>query len=190
MDRKVIQEKRKKGYFIEAAKKIIEEEGVANLTVKKVADLAGFAVGTLYNYFSDLNDLYSHCARDYWEDCKDYVIYKGKGTENIKSKIIKCSQAYCEYFIDNPNVFQLIFLQDFDELPDETPEVVLLLIDSLKQAVQEGIIPQNRCEMVENLISSSIHGILLFIIKKRSKATRNEALALIQEEVKYILDQC
>ncbi|MFW6264962.1 MAG: TetR/AcrR family transcriptional regulator [Bacillota bacterium] len=189
MDKKIIQEQRKKGYFIEAARKIIKEEGIRNLTVKKVADLAGFASGTLYNYFSDLNDLYVHCADEFWEECKDYVLAVEDNSSD-KKQIISSTRAYCEYFIDNPNVFELIFLLDFDSLPEKSPEVVLMLIKALQDGVESGLIPEQRLKMVENLISSSIHGLLLFIIKKRTKATKSEVLALVEEEVNYILEHC
>ncbi len=189
MDKKAIQEKRKKGYFIEAAKNIIREKGMKNLTVKKVADIAGFSAGTLYNYFSDLNDLYSYCAEDFWEECKKYVLASADD-RNIKQKIITYAKAYCQYFIDNPNIFELIFLSDIGEMPDKTPEVVLLLVEVLHEGVEKGLIPDERRNMVEKLLSSSIHGLLLFIIKKRTKATKEEVLVLIVEEAKYILESC
>ncbi|MFP4661847.1 MAG: TetR/AcrR family transcriptional regulator [Halanaerobiales bacterium] len=189
MDRKTIQEQRKKGYFIEAAKKIIKEEGIKNLTVKKVADLAGFASGTLYNYFSDLNDLYIHCADDFWDECKDYLL-AAEDNLNVKSKIISSSRAYCEYFIDNPNVFELIFLLDFEDVPVEPPEVALMLLEALREGVEAGLIPEERLKMIEDLIGNSIHGLLLFIIKKRTTATREEVLNLVEEEVKYLLEHC
>ena len=53
MDKKEIQRQRMMKYFIEAGKQIILEEGVKNVTVRKVADLAGYSYATLYNYFED-----------------------------------------------------------------------------------------------------------------------------------------
>ena len=113
MDKKTIQEKRKRGYFIEAAKKIIREEGTQKLTVKKVADRAGFAPGTLYNYFSDVNALYGYCVADFWSECKTKVDRSVKNIQDPKEIIIVSSNSYVNYFIDNQNVFKLIFLEDF-----------------------------------------------------------------------------
>ena len=44
-------------YFIEAAETIIREEGLASLSLRKVADAAGYNSATLYNYFDDLEYL-------------------------------------------------------------------------------------------------------------------------------------
>ncbi|MFW6034835.1 MAG: TetR/AcrR family transcriptional regulator [Halothermotrichaceae bacterium] len=190
MDKKIIQEQRKKGYFIEAASKIIKNEGVTNLTVKKVANLAGFSPGTLYNYFDDLNDLLIQCGDQFMDKCKDYVlsnIAEGKG---IKEQIVTSIRSYVEFFIDNPNVFQLVYLEDIGDVSDKAPEVVFLLDEALREGVSAGLIPETQLEMKRNLISSAMHGILLFYIKRRTKSTREEVLKLIEEEVKYILDVC
>lgn len=45
------------GYFIDAANQIIENEGIESVTIRKVADIAGYNSATLYNYFNDLNHL-------------------------------------------------------------------------------------------------------------------------------------
>lgn len=38
-------------YFVDATAEIIEEEGVENVTIRKVADRAGYNSATIYNYF-------------------------------------------------------------------------------------------------------------------------------------------
>ena len=50
-DKKTIQKRRMMGYFIEAASQIIEEEGMEGVTIRKVADIAGYNSATMYNYF-------------------------------------------------------------------------------------------------------------------------------------------
>ena len=62
MDRKEIQTRRIKNFFIEAACEIIENEGVSAVTVRKVADKAGYHYSTTYNYFQDLPYLIAHAS--------------------------------------------------------------------------------------------------------------------------------
>ena len=190
MGKKEIQEKRKRGYFIEAAKKIIREEGTQNLTVKKVADLAGFAPGTLYNYFSNLNALYAYCVEEFWNECKIQVERSVKNIEDPKEKIIVSSNAYANYFIDNQNVFKLIFLEDLKNVPEDikekvyNPEVVKLLGEYLKQ-LTEG---KKEIEKLGNIVANYIHGILLFFIMDRADETREEINNLLKNNINYILE--
>ena len=193
MDKKTIQEKRKRGYFIEAAKKIIREESTQKLTVKKVADRAGFAPGTLYNYFSDLNALYGYCVADFWQECEAEVINNTSNEENSVEKIIKACEAYVIYFFDNPNVFKLIFLEDFKDIPEEIkeevydPEVVKLLGKYLKEASQSESIKGKNEDQVESIIANYLHGILLFYIMDRAAESREKIMADLKNNIEFIL---
>ena len=44
-------------YFVDATAEIIEEEGLENVTIRKVADKAGYNSATIYNYFSEISHL-------------------------------------------------------------------------------------------------------------------------------------
>lgn len=189
MNRKTIQEQRRKGYFIDAAKDIIKNEGFGNLTVKKIADRAGFAPGTLYNYFENLNELYVYCAADFWEECRETVINKVSEKENIKEKIIDAAKAYCEYFIDNPQVFQLIFLKDLEDIPQETPGVVLLLTEQLEEGFDKGLIAEDKLKHIENILSNFMHGLLLFYIKQRTGLSREQILKMLEDEILFLLKE-
>ncbi len=193
MNKKLLQERRKKGYFVKAAKKIIREVGVENLTVKKVAELAGFAPGTLYNYFTDLNALLAYCAADFWEECKKYVLKETEASKGIKEKIINSCQVYVDYFFDNPNVFKLIFLEEFGEIPEEirervyNPEVVELLRKYLEEGAERGLIPESTLPVTENIIANYIHGIMLFFIMERAEENREEIQQLLEENISFLL---
>ena len=194
MDKKMIQEQRKRSYFIESAKQIIKGEGVENLTVKKVADLAGFAPGTLYNYCADLNTLLAYCAVDFWLECKEHVLLVVENTEKNKGRIINACRAYMNYFFQNPNVFKLMFIKEFLDIPAEikekvhTPEVVLLLYGYFKESAESGLIPRENLNKIENIIANYIHGILLFQIMGRAKETREEIELQLEEHINFLFD--
>lgn len=70
MSRREFQRKRTMTFFIDAAREIIEDEGIKGITIRKVADKAGFNSATLYNYFENLDHLVFLAAMRY---IKDYV---------------------------------------------------------------------------------------------------------------------
>lgn len=57
MDKKAIHTIRMMGFFIDATAQIIEEEGIENVSIRRVSDLAGYNSSTIYNYFGDLTVL-------------------------------------------------------------------------------------------------------------------------------------
>lgn len=193
MDKKIIQEERMRSYFIEAAKRIVREEGVKSLTVKKIANLAGYAPGTLYNYFSDLNTLLFYCVADFLEESKKEIQNKVGDIHDEKEKLITATRAYSEYFINNPNVFELVFMEDLGPVPENlkeeilNPKIVLILNQILMECAQKGIISKERTTLLENIIGSSINGLLLFVIKNKTRVAKEEIIKLIEEEVNYLL---
>lgn len=55
--RLTIKRKRIMIYFIEATEKLIREDGIENLSIRKIATEAGYNSATIYNYFNDLDQL-------------------------------------------------------------------------------------------------------------------------------------
>lgn len=49
--------KRVMAYFINATIELMEEIGIENLTIRKVAERAKYNSATLYNYFDSLDEL-------------------------------------------------------------------------------------------------------------------------------------
>jgi AcrR family transcriptional regulator len=69
MKNKEIQEQRMRGYFIQATKNILKGEGLKSISVRNIADQAGYSYATLYNYFKDVNELIFLCVNDFQEEC-------------------------------------------------------------------------------------------------------------------------
>ena len=46
--------------FIEAARELIDQEGLESLSIRKIAEKAGFHNSTIYLYFRDMDHLRTH----------------------------------------------------------------------------------------------------------------------------------
>lgn len=66
-----IKRKRIMVYFIEATEKLIREEGIDALSIRKIASEAGYNSATLYNYFEDLEHLVLFASVRY---LREYVV--------------------------------------------------------------------------------------------------------------------
>lgn len=73
MDKKALQRSRITNYFLEASISIIKEEGLENLTTKKIGDKAGYSYATIYNYFENFNELICRSMLQIADECAIYV---------------------------------------------------------------------------------------------------------------------
>ncbi|MEW9124608.1 MAG: TetR/AcrR family transcriptional regulator [Thermotaleaceae bacterium] len=195
MNKKEIQRQRMRTYFINGAKEIIKEEGIKGLTVRKVGERAGYSYATIYNYFSDLNTLLAYCMLDFLEDCYHYMLNFKIETEDSKNQLIAYELAYFRYFAENPDMFQIIFIEELGKPPKELmkentlPSVGLLLRESLIKCAQEGYIAEEKIELLGELITASLHGKLLLFIKGRDGSNLENMISLIEKEMAFLLSQ-
>ena len=105
------QEKRKRimSYFINAAIELMEEDGIENLTIRKVADRAKYNSATLYHYFSKLDELELFasvkCLDEYIQET---LIHKAKG-KDFRDWYLAQWRCFCRHSFARPRIYNFLF---------------------------------------------------------------------------------
>lgn len=98
-------------YFVEAAHKIIEEEGIDAVTVRKVSKLAGYNPATLYNYFENLDYLVGFASikylQDYHQSLKDDV----EQITDPEERFLAIWEKFCKYSFERPKIYRALFFK-------------------------------------------------------------------------------
>ncbi|MBD8520382.1 TetR/AcrR family transcriptional regulator [Lysinibacillus sp. FSL R7-0073] len=122
LKKKEIQRSRMWKYFVDATAEIIEEEGVENVTIRKVADKAGYNSATIYNYFSEISHLLffasMRCMQDYTNEVARYI---ERGKDPI-DKYLLAWECFCQYSFKQPQIFHAVFIMDLGETPEKLLE--------------------------------------------------------------------
>lgn len=107
-------------YFVEATAQIIKEEGIENVTIRKIADIAGYNSATIYNYFSEISHLVFFASlkflKQYFEEVAK--LYKDKNLQ-ANEKYIRLWELFCHHSFQSPHVFHAIFIADLGSHPDD-----------------------------------------------------------------------
>lgn len=120
LDKKLIQKRRIMKYFIEAAYQLIEEEGLELLTIRKVADLAGYNSATLYNYFENLDNLVAFASLKHLKAYSADLPKFTKDADNSLERYFKIWECYCHHSFSNPKQYHKIFFEKFSNGFDES----------------------------------------------------------------------
>lgn len=193
MGNKEIQRQRMMTYFIDAAKEIIKEEGVKGITARKIGEKAGYSYATIYNYFGDINSLLMYCAFEFLEDCHKYMLSFKDNEVDCREQIIIYSSAYFRFFAENPNMFQLTFLENLGKIPEDLlnramqPSVALLLNENIIECAKKGYITEENIKILQNLIGYSLHGKLIFFMNARNTEKLDDMLLSVKEEIEFLL---
>ncbi|MEC9485352.1 MAG: TetR/AcrR family transcriptional regulator [Candidatus Izemoplasma sp.] len=186
---KTQRKQRNKQYFIDAAKTIIEQEGIESVSARKVADIAGFSYATIYNYFKDIDSLLTYTAVDYLQSCHDDIIKTVNLKQDNLAVLIDYAKAYFNYMNTHPNLFKLIFINRLGDVPKEVakdlvPKPAIFMRELLARCDQSLF--QTNLDDTFELLSSSMHGKLLFIIHKRTHLNSMYYLNQIESEIRLL----
>lgn len=137
-DKKTIQKRRMMTYFIEAASQIIEEEGIEGVTIRKVADIAGYNSATMYNYFENLDHLIFFAQlkhlKVYVAHLNDYI----KNAKNALETYYLIWEFFCYHSFQEPLVYHTLFFKQFNQpLRDMMQEYYSLFPEELEEISEE-----------------------------------------------------
>lgn len=146
-----------------AAEAIIAEQGVENLTVRRVAERIGYSVGSLYNSFANVEELILNLdARTL--DLLDEALRASKLTGSPEDDLRALLDAYLRFIEANPNRWGLLFEKRVQETPI-APDWYLRRVDRLFALLEEILAPlfgpgeEEHLGRAARLLWVSLHGV-------------------------------
>jgi AcrR family transcriptional regulator len=196
MQKKEIQEQRIKGYFIEATKEMLKGEGLKSISVRNIAERAGYSYTTLYNYFKDLNELIFLCVKDFQNECElsvlDEIKKSPRGTEKIKA----ITKAYIKYFVQYPGIFELFFIEKISNIGSKQPttELISTFLDRLcekewEYCIEQKIVTKDETDICTKQLRYAVTGMLLLYLHRLQPADYNEFIAISEGQLNQILNK-
>ena len=170
---------------LEAAEQILETEGVRNLTVRRIAGEIGYSHGTLYNVFSDLDDLIVHLngkTLDALYEALSDVPLDG----DPEAALVKLSKGYIGFTRRHSNRWNLLFehhLPKGRELPDWHREKIHRLL-SLVETGLASLFPDGKeKERVHSarVLWSALHGVCS--LEATSKLVKHESVEALSQSL-------
>jgi len=194
MKNKDIQEKRMKEYFIQATKDILKGEGIKSLSVRNIADQAGYSYATLYNYFKDVNDLIFLCVNDFQEDCKSFVDNQTKKTPEGLDKLKASILAYMGYFVEYPGIFELFYLTQVGDFGNKqtTINVISNSLDNVcdsdwNYCISHNLFSVEKVESIKSQLKYTVIGLLLLYLNRRTPDSYSEFINQANAQIDYML---
>ena len=199
MDKLNIKKRRVMMYFIEATQELILNEGIENLSIKKIADTAGYNTATIYNYFEDLEELILYSSIDYLK-----IYLKDLKSEiNSNMKAIEMYETICKVFVhhsfEKPEIFHTLFFGKYsyklekiikkyyeifpDDITGQTDITKSVLVEGnihnrdlpvIKQMIKEGSILEEDAPYIMEAIVRIHQSYLENILQQREKISLEE----------------
>lgn len=207
-----LKRKRMFKYFIDAAAQIIKKEGLEKVTIRKVANLAGYNSATLYNYFENLDHLKFLAAmkftKKYVQNLPRYI----KNSKNALDENLLVWECFCYYSYKSPEIYNAIFLTNLnnsildyitqyytiypEELGNTSKNIREMLTRNslygrskilLKECVKQGFFKEEDIDDIIEMTMFIYKGMLSKIINNKTTLSCEE---LVSKTMKYIVKIC
>ncbi len=95
--------------FIKVTEQLLKEEGIKNITIRKIANEAGYSSATIYSYFDDLDELILYASMKYRKDYIKSLSREIKSEMTALEQYRKIYQLFNYYTFRNPEIFMNMF---------------------------------------------------------------------------------
>jgi AcrR family transcriptional regulator len=199
-------------YFIDATSEIIEQEGMDKLTIRKIADLAGFNSATIYNYFEELSHLIFFASMRY---VKKYINALPEHLSTAKDpldKYFKMWECFCKHSFEDPEIYYAVFSSnlgcppekllkdyygmfptDLIQVPEDLREMLLepslAKRDrlALKECVENGYINEEDVERLSEMQYLIWQGMHTMFLNKRCDYSVEEATEITMKHIRQTI---
>ena len=164
-ERKQREKQEMEKFILDTAMKILLEDGIDNLSIRKIADVIEYSPTTIYIYFKDKEEiLYAlhNIAFDKFLSFQKSIQFVDDPKERLKAH----GMAYIKFARENPEYYDLMFIldssfhkADCDGKWDKGMESYELLKSNVKDAMDAGYLEEMNLDIAAFAHWAMVHGI-------------------------------
>lgn len=157
-------DEQKESTIIRATLQLIFREGLAGLKMSDIAKQASMAVGTLYIYFKNKEDLLNHLFLHFKRESMTQLAQKIDFAQPFKVNFKQLWHNYLAYAVDNPEQATLLEQLHYSpylrpEVVEETDKLLQPIRDMLNEGKRQMLIKHIDNELLLAFLSGSINQI-------------------------------
>lgn len=162
--------------ILEAAGELFVEEGIANVSLRKIADRIEYSPATIYLYFRDKSDLVGALCQEVFGPLKAELERIEASSPDPLEGLRTGLRFYIEFGVQHPHHYLLTFCtpRQQAELLERSPELVeshntgLETFDCLRRSLRRcrdaGVLEFEDIEATSQAVWMAIHGITSLLI--------------------------
>lgn len=194
-ERLKIQSEEIRSRILDIARRIISEEGVPGLSIRKITNEMDYSAGIIYHYFENKEEIVSCVLKEGYLRILRSIKPPEPGLapdelirvtiQNYIESTLKWPNEYKEIMLDSsPQV--LHFTSVLSEGISEARPALMVMIQILKDGVESGLFAPCDLELTTQAIWSAVHGLLIRLTVEKDVTTEQQS-KLIERQTEIIV---
>jgi AcrR family transcriptional regulator len=170
--------------LLEEALRTIQRDGVERLTLRTIAERLGVSRTAIYRHFSDKQALLAAVGREGFRTLRLALTQAWEQNGRGRSGFEATGIAYVQFAVTHPSHYRVMFGRFAEscakdaEFVEEATAAFQVLVDSLVEQQQAGIIRRDDPLLLARFIWSLVHGIAMLAIDGQLSGTDEQGEAL------------
>lgn len=93
-------------HFLTCARTLLEEDGIEQVSIRRIAQAAGCAAPNLYQYFRDVDEILSLASMSYLERCYRELLSELPGSRSPYEIYLRSCRIYSTHAFEHPQIFR------------------------------------------------------------------------------------
>jgi AcrR family transcriptional regulator len=149
--------------LVDAARRILEAEGAAALSLRAVAREAGVSPAAPYHHFKDKTELLEAVAHEGWEAVGQAIAAARRSSADPGEALGAIGMAYLTFARENPALYRLMYdtSRDRTSMPEHAKEEDSGLANVASALIAAGADPADELELQLATVASwcAVHGL-------------------------------
>ncbi|MEL6673142.1 MAG: TetR/AcrR family transcriptional regulator [Bacteroidota bacterium] len=171
--------------IIDAGRHMLLEEGYEQTSIRKIAKHIEYSPGTIYLYFKNKDELFFAIHEEAFRQMNKQMAHAMKHEHPVE-RLNALGEAYLTFAFDNPELYDLMFVEESpmniveemawqvegeDSLAagkwEAVSEAFGILYTTVQACIEEGHFPHQDLNTITFAIWSMMHGMVTLVIKRR-----------------------
>jgi AcrR family transcriptional regulator len=160
--------------ILDAARTLFAQEGVAGLSMRRLAEKIGYTPRTIYLYFTDKDDLLSELIEEEVGHLADHLESAAATRRSPGQQLEAVALAYVAFGIEHPQAYEAIFMVRNHPMTRESARLQhhvqgRRMLDILDRVVREsGRMPKGRDpQVIVQSLRCALHGVTSLLVLGR-----------------------
>lgn len=196
-DRKKREKIEMRNLIIGAVNHIIDEEGIDNLSIRKIANIIEYSPAIIYHYFKDKNEIVNCIMKTGYEKILSVLATAQDSDINPEEKLEKTLREYIKAALEMQEEYKTIMLSSSKEVLDHTAvllkgtvnkrQALNILYQCIKNILNNQDIKDTEVELTAQIVWTSTFGLIMRVIIEK-ETPENQQELLIEHHIKFMLN--